>query len=183
MGDRPVNGLTSAGALATVTTMSDALAAIRRLLSRHPFVFEAREEGTQVFLRELGSGKVLAVDARRVDAFEEKESPGSGGPYLVVRFDDGRQIVLCHAGFGFAPSFVSTGPVPGAPQVVCIRDFHTLFSRLAQIAPDPALRRDALDLITFLIALLDGARAAGLEVGEEERILEEQLRIVEASHA
>jgi hypothetical protein len=161
--------------------MSDALGAVRRVLSRHSLVFEVREEGTRVVLREIASGKVLPVDVRRVEAFEEKESPGSGGPYLVLRFDDGRQLVLCHAGFGFAPSFANTGPAPGAPQVVCIRDFHTLSSRLAQIAPDPASRRDALDLITFLIALLDGARAAGLEIAEEERILEEQLRVVEAS--
>lgn len=160
-------------------TFSEVADALRRTLARHARVFEAREEGPVVHVREVATGKSLAIDVRQVDAYEEREAPGSGGPYLVLRFEDGSQLVLCYAGFGFAPSFVNTGTVAGAPQVVCLRDFHTLLDRLDTIAPERQRRPEAVELIRFLIALLDGARAVGLDIGEEERSLEARLRVVE----
>jgi hypothetical protein len=154
--------------------------AIRRILARYGLVFSHREEGSRFWVEEVASRKVVPIETRSIDAFEEKESPGSGGPYLVLRRDDGQELVLCYAGFGFAPLFHNSGPIAGAPAVVCLRDFHTLLERLHALAPEREQRADALELIRFLIALLDGARAVGIDIGEEERALEAELAVVES---
>jgi hypothetical protein len=155
------------------------LAAVRRTLEAQPHVFSAFEQDGVLHAREITSGKSLAIDLRTVETLEEKESPGSGGRYLVLRFENGRQLVLCHAGFGFPPSFVNTGPLPGLPQVLSMRDFQTLLPRLAERVPAAERRAEALDLVRLLIALLDGARAVGLDVGEEERALDGLLTALE----
>jgi biotin carboxyl carrier protein len=93
------------------------------------------------------------------------------------------QLILADVGVAFEPLTVSTGPLPGLPPLVCFRDFAGTEGRLAHYLvdhPDEAVTRSHLDLLLFLIALVDGARAVGFEVSREERRIEALLREVEA---
>jgi len=102
---------------------------------------------------------------------------------LVLLFDDGTQIALVDpGGVAFAPSTVNSGPVENLPAVVCLRDLlmfkqrvdHYLFEHA-----DDAPPRECLNLIMICIAILDGARAVGFDVGDLEGELEKSLDEVE----
>lgn len=105
----------------------------------------------------------------------------SRAPYLLLVYGDGRQLALTAAGVGFPPDPRHSGPVD-LPQVVCWRDFRALLERLQHVLyghPDSAPGRDAVSLVMSCIAMLDGARAAGFEVGKEEAEVERCLAMLE----
>jgi hypothetical protein len=90
--------------------------------------------------------------------------------------------VLGAPGLVFAPDATNTGPLASLPQAVCLRDFAAVSGRLRHILldhPDEAPTREELDMTLFCIAVLDGARRIGLEVGREEQALEELLATLE----
>jgi hypothetical protein len=100
-------------------------------------------------------------------------------PYLVLVFHDGRQVALADVGFAFAPSIASTGPLPDLPQTFCFRDFRHLSQGIEGLLEEEGRESEALQAVLLAIALLDGARAVGFEVGREERALEGLLRRLE----
>jgi len=72
--------------------------------------------------------------------------------------------------------------VQNLPAVVCLKDFFTLKQRVDHYLyehPDEAPPRECLDLIMICIAILDGARAVGFEVGDLEGELEKSLNELE----
>jgi hypothetical protein len=134
-------------------------------------------------LLDIASGKSMHLSWQDVTAFEEKIHPETNDRYLVLLFENGKQIALTDpGGVAFAPSTENTGPLPDLPPVVCLKDFHTLKTRIDhylyahQDEPPP---REALDLVMICIATLDGARAVGFEVADLEGELEKSLREIE----
>jgi hypothetical protein len=53
-----------------------------------------------------------------------------------------------------------------------MRDFYNLFQKLKHMAAEEDRRREALDLVMILIAVLDGGRGVGLDLDPETREVE-----------
>lgn len=166
-------------------TGSPTRAATRERLERF-----ARESGGSVLwdaerslLYDVFSGKSLPLDLARVEGLHERKNAESGHPYLVVVRDDGRQIVLAEVGIAFEPLTASTGSLPDLPQVVCFRDLANAEGQLRHALvdhPGEEVTRSHLALFLFCLAIVDGARAVGLDVSAEERRLEPLLAEIEA---
>jgi hypothetical protein len=134
-------------------------------------------------LVDVVSGKTLHLLWQNVTACEEKIHAETGVPYWVLLFDSGIQLVLvAPGGIAFAPSTVNSGPVQELPQVVCLRDFYTLKRQLDHYLhdhPDDTPPHECLDWVMMCIAILDGARAVGFDVGDLEGELEKSLNELE----
>ena len=134
-------------------------------------------------LLDVASQKRLKLSWRDVTGFEEKTHPETGDRYLVLLFENGKQIALVDpGGVAFAPSTENSGAARNLPAVVCLRDFSTLKQRIDHYLydhPDDPPPRECLDLIMICIATLDGARAVGFDVGDLEAELERALNEVE----
>ncbi|MHB8877043.1 MAG: hypothetical protein ACYC8T_25385 [Myxococcaceae bacterium] len=133
-------------------------------------------------LLDVPSGKVLPLPLSSLRGVEEKQDAQTGKLYLRLEFGDGRQLALTAAGVAFAALFANTGPLPELPPAVCWSDFSSLLGKLKHELyghPDREPTRDTAKLLLCCIAVLDGARAAGFEVGPEEQDLEANLRELE----
>lgn len=131
-------------------------------------------------LLEPGTGKDLKFKWDDLDKVEERKTPLRTSPYLLLLFRDQRQVALADVGFAFAPSIANTGPLPDLPPTLCFRDFRHLSQGIEQLLSDEEGReKEALGAILLCIALLDGARAVGLDVSREERHLDALLRRLE----
>ena len=140
-------------------------------------------DDSDAILFDVASGKRLKLDWSALAGYEEKVHPETQEPYLVLLFDDGTQIALVEpGGVAFAPSTINTGPVDNLPSVVCLRDLIMLKQRVDHYLfdhPEDAPPRECLNLIMVGIAILDGARAVGFDVGDLEGELEKSLDEVE----
>ena len=143
------------------------------------FALLADEDGRGAQLIEAGTGKALRLRWGEIAGAELKRNPVRPAPYLLLVFGDGRQIALADVGFAFAPSTASTGPLPDLPDTFCFRDFRHLASGAESLLSEEGREREAVAAVMLAIALLDGARAAGLEVSREERELDALLRRLE----
>ena len=139
----------------------------------------AMEEPHGAMLYEPGSNKELRISWADLEQVVERSSAQRSAPYLLLVFQDGRQLALADVGFAFAPSTVNTGPLPDLPEVLCFRDFRHLSSGVASLLSEKDREREALAAVMVCLALLDGARAAGLAVGREERQLDGLLHQLE----
>ncbi len=151
--------------------------------TRRPFAAVAAIEdadGQGARLLEPGTGKELRIRWGEIAKIEERASPLRAAPYLVLVLEDGRQVALADVGFAFAPSTVNTGPIPDLPATFCFADFRHLSQGIESILQQEGREMEALGATLMSIALLDGARAAGLEVAREERRLDALLRALEA---
>jgi hypothetical protein len=146
---------------------------------RHAVLYD--EEGST--LLDVSSGKSVRVSWRDVKTFEEKVHPETKDTYLVLLFEDNRQIALVDpGGIAFGPATVNTGPLRDLPPVVCLKDFHTLKQRVdhyLQVHQDEPPPKECVDLVMICIAILDGAHAVGFEVGDLEVALDKSLRELE----
>jgi hypothetical protein len=131
----------------------------------------------------LESGKAVKLSWHNVVSFEEKIHPESSESYFVLMFEDGTQLALVDpGGVAFAPVLENSGPVDGLPAVVCLRDYFTLKQRVDHYLYDHREEpppRECLDLIMTCIAVLDGARRVGFDVGDLEGDLEKSLSELE----
>jgi hypothetical protein len=153
---------------------------IRRWCAAHPGSVLFDPEAHVV--HDVFSGKSLQLDLGAVSAIEEKVNPERGGTYLALTFESGLGLVLGEPGLVFAPDASNTGPLASLPSAVCLRDFAAVSGKLRHILldhPEEAPTKEELDMTLFCIALLDGARRVGLEVGREEQALEELLATLE----
>ncbi len=149
--------------------------------------------GSAVLLDEPGglffdvpSGKSLPLNLAELERAEERRDKQTGRPYLLVVYGDGRQLALSDAGIAFAPDFRNSGPIGELPQAVCLADFRTLLDRVKHELyghPDRPPGRDAVKVVMMCIAILDGARAVGFDVGREEQELEHHLAELERRSA
>jgi hypothetical protein len=167
--------------VAMIDAIESAKEKVRQWAERHRQVVLYDEDSST--LLDVASGKSVHLPWRDVKSFEEKIHPETKDAYLVLLFEDGRQIALVDpGGVAFAPSTVSTGPLDGLPPVVCLRDFLTLKQRIDHHLhdhPEAAPPKECLDLTMICIAMLDGARAVGFDVAELEGELEKSLRELE----
>lgn len=153
---------------------------LRRWLRNRPGLFSSREEGDDLLLLELFSGKTRLLRSDEIEAIEER--PNSVNPtetYIVILLASGHQLVLSPQGFAFPPDFSNTGPLSLPNQVYCMQDYHQLMNQLRHLAAEAERGRDSLTLIMVLIAVLDGAKAAGLEVDTEIQTVDEILVTLE----
>lgn len=136
-------------------------------------------------LVELAHDKRLDFAPGEVRRVEHQRSATTGTRYHPVHLEDGRQFALTGFGFAFAPAFHSTGPLPDCPATASFADYHRLFRHLSHLVSDhhEGHLQEALQCLMILLAFLDGARALGLEVGEEECALEPLLKKLEAQGA
>lgn len=164
-----------------IEAVDRAKAKVRQWIERHRHAMLYDEESGA--LLDVASGKSVRLAWSDVAAFEEKVHPETNDAYLVLLFENGRQIALVDpGGVAFQPSTVNTGPLPDLPPVVCIRDFQTLEGRIEHylyVHPDEPPPRECLDLVMICLAILDGARAIGFDVGDLEEKLERSLREIE----
>lgn len=134
-------------------------------------------------LLDVASAKSLRFSWSDLKGFEEKIHPETKQSYLVLLFQDGRQIALVDpGGVAFEPSTANTGPLGDLPRVVCLRDFQTLKQRIDHFLyahQNDAPPQECLALLMVSIAILDGARAAGFDVGDLEGELDKSLRELE----
>src|SRR5882762_4278031 len=75
--------------------------------TRRPFAAVAALEdpdGKGARLLEPGTAKELRLRWDEVAQAEERSTPMRRAPYLVLVFQDGRQVALADVGFAFAPS-------------------------------------------------------------------------------
>jgi hypothetical protein len=134
-------------------------------------------------LLDVFSGKTLALDFARLAAVEERKDAATGRPYLALLRDDGTELALSDAGFAFAPVTAGTGPLSGLPAAVCFRDLAGAEARLTHFLmdhPGEPPERAHIELFLLCLSIVDGARAAGLDVSPEERRLERILGELEA---
>ncbi len=140
-------------------------------------------DATGPALLDLSSGKTLPLDLAGVAAVEERTDAETGRPYLAIQRDDGAEIAIMDAGVAFPPSTAATGPLAGLPRAVCFRDLAGAEAQLMHFLldhPGEPPERTHVDLFMFLLATVDGARAAGFDVSAEERRLERILGELEA---
>jgi hypothetical protein len=136
---------------------------------------------TESTLIQRHDAKTLSFALGALKRVEEARDPIRGGRYLRVVLDDGRSFALAGVGICFAPSFVNTGLLVDCPEVVCMRDFDKLHQHLAHLVDEAETRSpEAVQTMMICIAVLDGARAIGLDVSREERRLERSLERLEA---
>lgn len=137
------------------------------------------DDGRGAQLLEPGTGKTLFLRWDDLQDVVERKTSLRPLPYLLLLFRDGRQIALADVGFAFAPSIASTGPLPDLPATFCFRDYRHLTSGVQTLLEEEGREKEALAAILLSIALLDGARVAGFDVGREERTLEGLLKKLE----
>jgi len=140
-------------------------------------------DGEHGLLYDVAAGKALTLDWARVAAASEEVDADSGRPYLLLALGDGGALALADQGIAFAPATTSSGPLAGLPRAVCLRDLAAAEARLGHFLlghPGQPPERSHLDTFLFCLAVLDGARAVGFEVGPEERRLERILNELEA---
>jgi len=134
-------------------------------------------------LMDVASGKSVRFPWRDLVDLEEKIHAETGEPYWVCQLNSGVQVVLVDpGGVAFAPSEVNTGPLSSGPEVVCLRDFAVLVQRVdhhLREHREEAVPREYLDAVMLCIAILDGARDVGFDVGDLEQTLERSLKALE----
>lgn len=163
------------------SSIEQAKAKVSEWLEQHRQVVLYDEESSA--LLDVASGKSVHLPWRDLQACEEKTHPETQDTYLVLLFENGNQIALVDpGGVAFSPSEASTGPVRDLPPVVCLKDFLTLKQRVDHYLythQEEAPPRECLDLVTLCIAILDGARLVGFNVGDLEEELDRSLRELE----
>ncbi len=159
------------------TPVEQAKAKVRQWIERHRRAALYDEENST--LLDVASGKTVQIPWRDLKAFEEKLHPETKEGYLVLMFEDGRQIALVDpGGVAFEPATINTGPLDDLPPVVCLGDFQTLKQRVDHYLyehRDDAPPKECLDLVMICLAILDGARAVGFDVGDLEGELDKSL--------
>lgn len=151
-------------------------ALVERFAREHPSSVLVDPAGAA--LVDVPSGKVLPLDWTRIAAVEERRDAQTGRPWLALRRDDGAELALADAGIAFAPVTAATGPLEGLPPALCFADLRAAEARLSHALldhPDEPPDRSHVALLLLCLAGVDGARAVGFDVSEEERRLERLL--------
>ncbi|WP_242335712.1 MULTISPECIES: hypothetical protein [Anaeromyxobacter] len=167
--------------MTAVTDRAAQRALVERYVRERPFALLLDATGPS--LLDVFSGKALPLDYAALAAVEERRDATTGRAYLALLRDGGTEIALTDAGLAFPPVTSSTGPLEGLPAAVCLRDLAGAEARLTHfLLEHPGERPDRahVDLFMFCLAVVEGARAAGLDVGPEERRLERILGELEA---
>lgn len=150
-------------------------------LKKNTSLYQYRLDKNWITLNDLASQKQIAFDVRKITNYREKAHPQQASTYFNMVLDGEKEIVLTHAGLAFSPVFHNTGPLPDAPPVTCLADYHMMVLQLNALLQEAERKKEALLLFQVLISILDGAKNIGLEVGLEEEQLEKKLTEFEES--
>ena len=164
-----------------ITDRAAQRALLERFVAARPFALGWDAEAG--LLLDVAAQKVLALDWGRVAWLEERTDADNQRPYLALALGDGSSLALAEQGLAFSPVTTSSGPLPGLPKAVCLRDLQAAEGRLTHLLldhPDDPPERGHLETFLFCLAVVDGARAVGFDVGPEERRLERVLAELEA---
>lgn len=163
----------------------EAIAAVKDYLARYRIPFQVIEDPRSptapVTVLERLSGKSVRFAWGAVLEAEPAKNAETGSPYLRVTLDDGRRLAFSAVGLVFAPSFLSTGPVPDCPPTGCFVDYAKLERHLSHLVAEDheEHHKEALQVLMVLLAFLEGARLVGIDVAEEEHDLQELLEQLE----
>jgi hypothetical protein len=140
-------------------------------------------DGAGEVVLDVFSGKSLPLRLPRIERVEERTDADTGRTYLALRRDDGVELALADQGIAFPGRTEATGPIEGLPRAVCFRDLAAAEARLTHFLvdhPGEPASRSHVQLFLLCLAVVDGARAIGLDVAPEERRLERLLGELEA---
>ncbi len=147
--------------------------AIAAFCTAHPtWVLLDEESGT---LLEVATGKRLRIPLGEVAEAVCRTNAQTQAPYLLLQLADQRELALCDAGIAFPPVAPGGPGGPELPAVVCLKDFRTVRDAIAHALfghRDEKPGRDAVEAVMLALAILEGARRVGFDVGEEERELD-----------
>src|SRR3989338_7824952 len=146
--------------------------AILKWLADYPGVFTFTELKEGIHLTEIATRKERRFFYPEVKQWRRKANPEGVGDYLNLVFENGHELVLCHAGFAFSPSYLSTGQVQGLPEVLCFQDFYRFKTHLDHLYQNPQMKKEAVRTLMTCMALLEGAKLVGLDISAEEKSLE-----------
>lgn len=140
----------------------------------YPAIFTTQDVPHGISLTEINTQKSRTILYPEVTQWRRKANPEGLGDYINLVFEDNCELVLCHAGFAFAPSYIAGQPARALPSVVCFQDYFRLRGHLEHLYRDRAVDQIAEMLSTLMqcLAILAGAKLVGLECDEEEISLE-----------
>jgi hypothetical protein len=131
-------------------------------------------------LLDLPSGKTLALPEAEIQALDERADVRTTLPLLGLLLKDGRAFALADVGIAFAPLFTNTGALVELPAAVCWSDFRTMVAQLKlELYGASGPGAETVRVLMCCLAIIDGARAIGFEVGPEELELEWHLKELE----
>jgi hypothetical protein len=137
------------------------------------------EDDRSIELLEPSSGQALTLRWGEVTRLERRTNPLRAHPYLALSLEDGRQLALADVGFAFAPSLRNAGPLDELPPTVCFADLSKLLAGFDALLATGGRQGEAVQAFLAGIAIVDGARDVGFDVGREERALERRLQQLE----
>src|SRR5258708_27544531 len=101
------------------------LDAIRSFCAQQPVAVLFDEPGES--LMDVFSGKAVPLALKRLVSVQQRARKGTDAPYLVLTYDDGREMALADVGIAFAPDLGNSGALDEIPAVGCFRrDSHPL---------------------------------------------------------
>lgn len=160
---------------------SAARISIQQWLKDYPAIFSSQDVPHGLVLTEIDTKKSRTILFPEISQWRRKSNPEGLGDYLNLVFEDKRELILCHAGFAFAPSYVAGQPTRLLPPVVCFQDYHRLKGHLDHLYRDQALEQltEIIQTLMQCLAILAGAKLVGLDIEPEEKDLEVILNWLE----
>src|SRR5260370_30042369 len=104
------------------------LDAIRSFCAQQPVAVLFDEPGES--LMDVFSGKAVPLALKSLVSVQQRARKGTDAPYLVLTYDDGREMALDDVGIAFAPDHGNTGALDEIPAVVCFCRYPALVGRL-----------------------------------------------------
>ena len=149
-------------------------------LKDHNDVFASTPTTHGVILTEKATHKVLTILYPEVAQWQLKKNAEFFDEYINIVTENGAELILCHAGFAFSPSFEET-PLGNTPSVVCLQDFYRMVGHLKHVilAEDETHYKESVQTLIFCLAILKGAQEVGLDISDEEQLLEPLLEALE----
>ena len=141
-------------------------------LQAHPEIFFSEDWDGGLTLIEKLSLKRRALNYSDVAQWRLTTDETGAGDYINLVLESGVELVLCHAGFGFSPSFTSLGATVPLPPVVCFQDFYRFRQHVGHLYQDAAQKNEAIRTMMCCLAIIEGAQRVGLDTSAEERDLE-----------
>ncbi len=153
---------------------------LQQWLKDYPGIFAASDIAHGVHLIELATKKDRVLLLAEVTQWRRKASPTFDTDYMNLVFEGERELVLCQAGFGFAPSYLTVGDAIQLPDVVCFQDYVRFRQHLEHLYKDESQKAAALQALMSCLAILEGAALVRLDIAAEQKDLEPMLNQLEA---
>jgi len=152
---------------------------IQRWLKDYPRIFLSKDIPFGIRLREITTTKERTILWNQTIQWRRKSNPTGEPDYINLVFEDGHELILCHAGFAFAPSYNTVGDTVSLPQVVCFQDYLRFKHHLDHLYQDESRRGESLQSLMSCLAILEGAALVGLDISAEEKELEPILKFLD----